>query len=92
MALIAAWTQSGRKAGFRLLKPPGKRLVSTGASLKPELRRSHRRIKGRRVFLPLAAQPVFDLRAGRQEAALQFEQRPGQGGGEVGNHAVKAVS
>jgi mRNA-degrading endonuclease toxin of MazEF toxin-antitoxin module len=41
MALIAACTQSGRKAGFRLLKPPGKRLVSTGASLKPELRRSH---------------------------------------------------
>jgi hypothetical protein len=40
MAIIAACTHSGRKAWLRLLKPPGKRLVSTGASLKPALRRS----------------------------------------------------
>jgi hypothetical protein len=40
MADIAACTHSGRKAGLRLLKPPGNRLVSTGASLKPALRRS----------------------------------------------------
>jgi hypothetical protein len=40
MAIIADCTHSGRKAWLRLLKPPGKRLVSTGASLKPALRRS----------------------------------------------------
>ena len=40
MATIAACTHRGRKAGLRLLKPPGNRLVSTGASLKPALRRS----------------------------------------------------
>ena len=39
-AEIAAWTQSGMKSGLRLLNPPGKRFVSTGASLKPLLRRS----------------------------------------------------
>src|SRR6185369_11180058 len=37
---IAACTQSGRNSGLRLLNPPGKRFVSTGASLKPLLRRS----------------------------------------------------
>jgi hypothetical protein len=37
---IAACTQSGMKSGLRLLKPPGKRLVSTGASLKPLFLRS----------------------------------------------------
>jgi hypothetical protein len=37
---IAACTHSGMNSGFRLLKPPGKRFVSTGASLKPLLRRS----------------------------------------------------
>ena len=40
IAAVAACTASGMKAALRLLKPPGKRLVSTGASLKPELRRS----------------------------------------------------
>jgi hypothetical protein len=43
MRSTAAWaacTHRGRKASLRLLKPPGKRLRSTGASLKPELRRS----------------------------------------------------
>jgi hypothetical protein len=29
-----------QEGGLRLLKPPGNRLVSTGASLKPALRRS----------------------------------------------------
>ncbi len=40
IAAIAACTASGSISGVRLLKPPGKRLVSTGASLKPALRRS----------------------------------------------------
>jgi len=39
-AVCMACTHRGRKAGLRLLKPAGKRFVSTGASLKPALRRS----------------------------------------------------
>ena len=40
IAAIAACTASGNISGAKLLKPPGKRLVSTGANLKPELRKS----------------------------------------------------
>ena len=40
IAAVAACTARGVNAGPRLLNPPGNRLVSTGASLKPELRRS----------------------------------------------------
>ena len=40
MAAIEACTASGSISLVRLLKPPGNRLVSTGASLKPALRRS----------------------------------------------------
>ncbi len=40
------------------------------------------------MLLPLAAQPVFDLRTGGQEAAFQFEEGPGEGGGEVRNHEL----
>jgi hypothetical protein len=40
------------------------------------------------VLEPLAAQPVFDLRAGRQEAALELEQGASEGGGEVWNHVL----
>jgi hypothetical protein len=40
IAACAACTHSGMKASLRLLKPPGNRFRSTGASLKPELRRS----------------------------------------------------
>ena len=35
-----ACTHNDWNAGFRLLKPPGNRFVSTGATLKPLLRRS----------------------------------------------------
>jgi hypothetical protein len=40
MAAIAACTASGNVESDRWAKPPGNRLVSTGASLKPALRRS----------------------------------------------------
>jgi hypothetical protein len=40
MAAIAACTASGSICGVRWLKPSGNRSVSTGASLKPALRRS----------------------------------------------------
>ena len=39
IADIAACTASGVNSGLRLLKPPGNRFVSTGASLNPALRR-----------------------------------------------------
>ena len=37
---VAACTASGSISGVRLFQPPGNRFVSTGASLKPALRRS----------------------------------------------------
>ena len=40
IATEIAWIVSGAKSGFRLLKPPGKRLVSTGVNLKPEFLKS----------------------------------------------------
>jgi hypothetical protein len=40
MAAMAACTASGSISGVRLFQPPGNRLVSTGASLKPALRMS----------------------------------------------------
>jgi hypothetical protein len=40
------------------------------------------------VLEPLAAQPVFDLRAGGEEATLELEQGAGEGGGEVWNHVL----
>jgi len=38
------------------------------------------------VFLPLAAQPVFDLGTAFQELAFEFEQGAAEGGGQVWNH------
>ena len=38
IAAIAACTASGIICGVRLFQPPGNKLVSTGASLKPALR------------------------------------------------------
>ena len=40
MATDDAWIASGEKSGFKLLKPPGNKFISTGASLKPEFLRS----------------------------------------------------
>jgi len=40
IAAIAACTASGIISGVRWFQPPGNRLVSTGASLKPALRTS----------------------------------------------------
>jgi hypothetical protein len=46
IAAIAACTASGSMSGDRLCQPPGNRLVSTGASLKPALRMSTEQYSG----------------------------------------------
>ena len=51
-----------------------------------------RGIKGRRVLLPLAAQPVFDLGAVFQELAFEFEEGAGEGGCQVWNHEAVSKS
>ena len=71
----------------RLLKPPGNRLVSTGASLKPALRRSTERVERRRVLHPLEPEPALDRRHRLEHALLEFVDRAGEGGDEMGNHA-----
>jgi hypothetical protein len=47
-----------------------------------------RRIERRRVLLPLAAQPMFDLRAAVEKATFEVEDGAGQGGCQVGNHGL----
>lgn len=47
-----------------------------------------RAVEGRHVVLPLGAEPLFDVAGVVEELALQFEQRPGECGGEVRNHGL----
>jgi len=82
---LHAERQEGR---VQVIEAAGKQVGIDRCQLEAGIAQVARCVEGWRVFLPLAAQPVFDLRTGREEAAFQFEERPGQGGGEVRNHGL----
>jgi hypothetical protein len=82
---LHAERQEGR---VEVVEAAGKEVGIDRRQLEAGVAQVDRRIEGRRVLLPLAAQPVFDLRAAVEEAALEFEQGAGQGGGQVGNHGL----
>ena len=77
-----------REFRIQIVESGGEQVGVDRRQLKTAVAQIDRRIEGRRVFLPLAAQPVFDLRTGGQETALQFEQGAGEGCREVGNHML----
>jgi hypothetical protein len=61
--------------GREVVEAAGKRLVSTGASLKPELRRIHRAVERRFVLQPAQAEPALDRGVRVEYTLLQLEQR-----------------
>ena len=75
-----------QKSGVQVVEAAGKQVGVDRRQLEAGIAQVARRIEGWRVLLPLRAQPLLDLRAAVEEAALEFEQGAGEGGRQVGNH------
>ena len=69
-----------------VVEATGKQVGIDRCQLEAGVAQVGRGIEGRRVLVPLRTQPALDLRRGVEEAALEVEQRPVEGGGQVRNH------
>ena len=86
---VHAKRQEGR---IQVVEAAGEEVGVDRRQLEAGVAQVARRIEGRGVLLPLAAQPVFDLRAAFQELAFEFEQGAGEGGCQVWNHGAVSKS
>jgi hypothetical protein len=82
---LHAQRQEGR---VQVVEAAGEEVGVDRRQLEAGVAQVDRAIEGRRVLQPLGAQPALDRGVVVEDAPLEFEQRAGEGGGEVWNHGL----
>ena len=78
--------RQGHHAVGQVLPAVREKIDRHGRELEAGVAHVHGAINGRRVLHPLQAEPALDDGRGVEDALFKLVDRPGQGGGEVGNH------
>ena len=75
-----------QERGVQVVEPAGEEVRVDRRELEAGVAQIHRRVERHRMLLPLRAHPALDVGHPVEEALLEFEQRAGKRGGEMGNH------
>ena len=84
--LLRRLRRQGHHAVGQVLPAVREKIGRHGRELEASVAHVHGAIDGRRVLHPLQAEPALDDGRGVEDALFKLVDRPGQGGGEVGNH------